>query len=78
MKKLLLMMLAITFCGTVGNAKVNVTNNKADASDEAEAVDLGLSVKWASMNVGANGVKPSQKSSTRGPRTPGARETLSI
>ena len=53
MKKLLLMMLAITFCGTVGNAKVNVTNNKADASDEAEAVDLGLSVKWASMNVGA-------------------------
>jgi hypothetical protein len=53
MKKLLLMMLAITFCGTVGNAKVNVTNNKADASDEAEAVDLGLSVKWASMNMGA-------------------------
>lgn len=53
MKKLLLMMLAITFCGTVSNAKVNVTNNKADASDEAEAVDLGLSVKWASMNVGA-------------------------
>ena len=41
------------FFGTVGDAKVNVSEDKAKSSDEVEAVDLGLSVKWANMNVGA-------------------------
>ena len=41
------------FFGTVGDAKVNVSEDKAKSSDGVEAVDLGLSVKWANMNVGA-------------------------
>ena len=40
------------FFGTVGNAQVNVAD-KARTLDGVEAVDLGLSVKWANMNVGA-------------------------
>lgn len=57
MKKAFLIALAVMFFGTVGNAKVNVTDNKDKSADKVEAVDLGLSVKWANMNVGAD--KPS-------------------
>ena len=46
MKKMILMALSLMFVGTV-NAKVN------GIDDGVEAVDLGLSVKWANMNVGA-------------------------
>ena len=53
MKKFFLLTLAVMFFGTVGDAKVNVSEDKAKSSDEVEAVDLGLSVKWANMNVGA-------------------------
>ena len=42
MKKTFLIMLAVMFFGAVGHA-----------ADGVEAVDLGLSVKWADMNVGA-------------------------
>ena len=41
------------FVGTVCKAKVNVADGEAKMSDGVEAVDLGLSVKWANMNVGA-------------------------
>ena len=53
MKKFFLLTLAVMFFGTVGDAKVNVSEDKAKSSDGVEAVDLGLSVKWANMNVGA-------------------------
>jgi len=53
MKKIFLMALAAMLCATVGDAKVNVTDNNAKTPDGVEAVDLGLSVKWANMNVGA-------------------------
>ena len=43
MKKIFLMTLSVVLFGTVGYAQV----------DGVEAVDLGLSVKWANMNVGA-------------------------
>ena len=42
MKKTFLIMLAVMFFGAVGHT-----------ADGVEAVDLGLSVKWANMNVGA-------------------------
>lgn len=51
MKKFFVMALSLLFMGTVGNAKVNSTGD--ESSDAVEAVDLGLSVKWANMNVGA-------------------------
>ena len=51
MKKFFVMALSLLFVGTVGNAKVNGTDS--EPSDDVEAVDLGLSVKWANMNVGA-------------------------
>jgi hypothetical protein len=58
MKKFFLITLAILFFGTtLGYAKINVTDDKDKSSDNVEAVDLGLSVKWANMNVGAK--KPS-------------------
>ena len=47
------MALSIMFFGAVSNAKVNVAEDEAKTPDEVEAVDLGLSVKWANMNVGA-------------------------
>lgn len=53
MKKIILMSLSLMFLGTVGNAKVNGTDNDANTPGGVEAVDLGLSVKWANMNVGA-------------------------
>ena len=53
MKKYFLMMLAIMFLGTIGYAKGNGTEEKAKSTEKVEAVDLGLSVKWANMNVGA-------------------------
>lgn len=53
MKKIFLTMLAVVFFGTVGYAKGNGTDEKAKSADGVEAVDLGLSVKWANMNVGA-------------------------
>ena len=52
MKKVLLLTLAVIFLGTIYN-KVNAADDKAKSSDEIEAVDLGLSVKWANMNLGA-------------------------
>ena len=57
MKRFLLMMLAAMFLGTTGFAKVNGSEDGAKSTDGVEAVDLGLSVKWANMNVGAK--KPS-------------------
>jgi hypothetical protein len=57
MKKIILMMMAAMFFGTVGDAKVNVVDDNTKSPDGVEAVDLGLSVKWANMNVGAK--KPS-------------------
>ncbi len=53
MKKFFLMVLAVMFFGTVGNGKGKVTEDKAKSAEAVEAVDLGLSVKWANMNVGA-------------------------
>ena len=53
MKKIILMMLSVMFFGAVGNAKVNGTEGEANTPDGVNAVDLGLSVKWANMNVGA-------------------------
>ncbi len=57
MKKILLVMLAAMFVGTVGYAQGHVKEEKAKSTGEVEAVDMGLSVKWANMNVGAK--KPS-------------------
>ena len=54
MKKFFLMTLTVLFIGTIANAKSNGTEDDAKAPDGVEAVDLGLSVKWANMNVGAN------------------------
>jgi hypothetical protein len=53
MKKIFLIMLSLMFVGTVGNTKVNVANDEPKTPDGVVAVDLGLSVKWANMNVGA-------------------------
>ena len=53
MKKIILMALSLMFVGAVGHAKVNGTDNEVKKSDGVEAVDLGLSVKWANVNVGA-------------------------
>lgn len=47
------MALSLLLVGTVGNANLNVTGNETKTPDNVEAVDLGLSVKWANMNVGA-------------------------
>ena len=52
MKKIFLMTLSVMFFGTVGNAK-GLSENETKAQGGIEAVDLGLSVKWANMNVGA-------------------------
>lgn len=53
MKKIFMMALSLLIAGTVGNAKVNGADDGSKTPDGVEAVDLGLSVKWASMNVGA-------------------------
>ena len=53
MKKISLMILSLMLVGTVGHAKVTTTNEDENGSNGVEAVDLGLSVKWANMNVGA-------------------------
>ncbi len=53
MKKIFFMILAAMFSGTVGNAEGHITGDKTNATNGVEAVDLGLSVKWANMNVGA-------------------------
>ena len=50
---MILMTLSLLFVETVVNAKVNAMDDEAKSSDDLEAVDLGLSVKWANMNVGA-------------------------
>ena len=54
MNKISLMILSMMLVGTVCHAKVTATNNDEGGSNGVEAVDLGLSVKWANMNVGAN------------------------
>ena len=51
MKKFILLMLSFVFVGAVSHAQV--TQAEAKTPDGVEAVDLGLSVKWANMNVGA-------------------------
>ena len=53
MKKIVLMVLSLMFVVAVGKAMVNGSDNESKMSDGVEAVDLGLSVKWANMNVGA-------------------------
>lgn len=53
MKKVLLVTLSLLFVGTVGNGKVNAVEGESSAPEPKAAVDLGLSVKWANMNVGA-------------------------
>ncbi len=53
MKKIFLTMLTLIFIGTIGNAKGNEKENQDRTPDGVVAVDLGLSVKWANMNVGA-------------------------
>jgi len=53
MKKFLLLTLAVVLSCAVGYAKGNGTDDNAKTPDGVEAVDLGLSVKWANMNVGA-------------------------
>ena len=53
MKKVILIMLAVVFLSTVCYAKGSGSEDKSKSADEVEAVDLGLSVKWANMNVGA-------------------------
>ena len=53
MKKIFIITLAAMFLGTAGNAKSKVTEESSTSTDIVEAVDLGLSVRWANMNVGA-------------------------
>ena len=53
MKKLFLMTLSLMFVGAIGDVKVHAADGDSKSSDAVEAVDLGLSVKWANMNVGA-------------------------
>ena len=53
MKKIVLMALAVSLW-TAGYAKVNVAESENTAPAGVEAVDLGLSVKWANMNLGAS------------------------
>ena len=53
MKKTILMALSLLFVGAAASAKVPVTVEDEQTPDGVEAVDLGLSVKWASVNVGA-------------------------
>ena len=53
MKKIFLMMFAVMFLGTNGYAKGATGDEKTNSADEVEAVDMGLSVKVANMNVGA-------------------------
>jgi hypothetical protein len=52
MKQIFLIALSLMFVETV-NAKLNAADNESKSPDGVEAVDLGLSVKWANMNVGA-------------------------
>ena len=56
MKKIFLMTLVAVFVGTAGYAKGNIADDKGKGGNQVEAVDLGLSVKWANMNVGAKQV----------------------
>ena len=53
MKKIFLTTLAVMLCWATGNAKVNGTEPEDNTPDGVEAVDLGLSVKWANVNMGA-------------------------
>ena len=53
MKKFFLTTLVAMLCWTAGNAKVNGTETEDNTPDGVEAVDLGLSVKWANVNMGA-------------------------
>ena len=85
MKNSFLLALILLFGGTAGYAKNNVTEDDAKSAEKVEAVDLGLSVKWANMNVGAkshlasahtsHGARPSQRITIRGTPTSGARAT---
>jgi hypothetical protein len=53
MKKFILLMLSFMFIGAAAHAKVHAADGEGKTPDGVEAVDLGLSVKWANMNVGA-------------------------
>ena len=49
MKKIIIMTLAVMVFGTVSFAKGNGAEDKNKSAEKVEAVDLGLSVKWANM-----------------------------
>jgi len=53
MKKLFLLTLAVMFFSVADQAKGDGREAPSTAPEGVEAVDLGLSVKWANMNVGA-------------------------
>lgn len=57
MKKFLLTMtaaiMAVSVFTACGSDDDSLTNPNGNAPKEAEAVDLGLKVKWANMNIGA-------------------------
>ena len=53
MKKFFLTTLVAMLCWTASNAKVNGTEPEDNTPDGVEAVDMGLSVKWANVNMGA-------------------------
>ena len=51
MKKILLMTLAVVLFGTVCQAKMKGADDQTKSSEQVEAVDLGLSVKWEPKRV---------------------------
>jgi len=53
MKKVFLLILAVVSLGLAVYAKGDGGEEPSKAPEGVEAVDLGLSVKWANMNVGA-------------------------
>ncbi len=53
MKQFLLSALTLILLGAAGNVKAVAADGGESTPGEVEAVDLGLSVKWANMNVGA-------------------------
>ena len=80
MKKIIIMTLAVMVFGTVSFAKGNGAEDKNKSAEKVEAVDLGLSVKWANMKAMARislGVRPNRRNTIHGTLTPGAKATLS-
>ena len=50
-----------TYDDKSASCKVNILPKKANNKNDKEAVDMGLSVKWASCNLGENGFERSSK-----------------